>query len=147
MKTITTEDLRQKLAAGPVALFDVRGDVEYEQGHIPGAKTAPCGSLTFRVARVMNPGSFVAVYSGGPDCPLAADAYGRLTGLGLSNVHVYPDGLEGWRQAGHEVVPSVGARIHTQGPFVECRPLIVDRQRAYGGAFSGPPLAVEGAGG
>ena len=39
MKTITTEELQKRLEAGPVPLFDVRGDVEYEKGHIPGLIT------------------------------------------------------------------------------------------------------------
>jgi len=89
MRTITTDDLRQRLAAGPVALFDVRGDLEFEQGHIPGALTAPLGSLNFRVASVMNPDSFVVVYSAGGDCHLATDAATRLGDLRLLNVHVY----------------------------------------------------------
>jgi len=134
-----------------VALFDVRGDVEYEQGHIPGAKTAPLGSLTFRVARVMNPDSFVAVYSTDEDCTLASEATERLEDLGLRNVHRYTAGLEGWRQAGHEVVPSVHAKVHTQGPVIECRPVILTGRRAehaYGGAFAEKPTEDQwGAGG
>lgn len=131
---------------GDAAVFDVRGDVEFEAGHIPGTKTAPLGSLTFRVARVMNPHSFVAVYSAGEDCRLAAEAAQRLENLGLRNVHCYEDGLEGWRGAGLPVVPSVLAKVHARGPVRECRPLIVDREEAYGGAFRGKPIDSEGAG-
>lgn len=147
MKTISTEALSNRLESEDVALFDVRGDVKYEQGHIPGAKTAPLGSLVFRVARLMNPDSFVAVYSEGGNCTLAQQAVERLENLGLRNVHCYEAGLEGWRAAGQRVVPSVHAKVHTQGPVVECRPIVVDRARAYGGAFQGPPVNVEGAGG
>ena len=50
MKTLTTTELRDRLASGPLALFDVRGDIEFEKGHIPGAKTAPLGSLVFGCA-------------------------------------------------------------------------------------------------
>ena len=147
MKTVTTQELHQRLASGPLALFDVRGDVVFEQGHIPDAKTAPLGSLVFRVAALMKPDSYVAVYSGGGACRLATQAVERLEGLGLRNVHCYQDGLEGWRAAGHPVIPSVGAKLVTQGPVVECRPLVVDRERAYGGVFSGKPEDVDGAGG
>jgi rhodanese-related sulfurtransferase len=147
MSTISTDDLHSRLESGDVAVFDVRGDVEFESGHIPGTKTAPLGSLTFRVARVMNPDSFVAVYSAGGNCRLAAEAAQRLENLGLRNVHCYKDGLDGWVAAGLPVVPSVHARAYARGPVRECRPVIVDRDNAYGGAFKGKPVDGEAAGG
>jgi rhodanese-related sulfurtransferase len=147
MKTLTTKQLQKKLDSGPLALFDVRGDIEYEEGHIPGAKTAPLGSLVFRVADVMNPDSIVVVYTSDKKSPLARDAVERLEGLRMRNVFYYEDGLEGWQRAGLPTVASPSARIHTRGPVNDCRPLIVDRENAYGGAFSGNPVDVEGAGG
>jgi rhodanese-related sulfurtransferase len=147
MNTMNTDELKRKLDAGDIALFDVRGDVAFEMGHIPGAMTAPLGSLVFRVARVMNPDSPVAVYSDGGDCTLAAEAADRLEKLGLTDVHCYADGVAGWAAAGHPVVPSDGAKLHTQGPVQEVRPLVVDRERAYGGAFRDKPVDTEGAGG
>jgi rhodanese-related sulfurtransferase len=147
MKTLSTEELSERLESGNAAVFDVRGDVEFELGHIPDTKTAPLGSLVFRVARVMNPDSFVAVYSAGGDCRLVTQAAQRLENLGLRNVHCYEDGLEGWRAAGLPVVPSVHPKVHARGPVRECRPIIVDRERAYGGAFNGKPVDGEGAGG
>jgi rhodanese-related sulfurtransferase len=147
MNSLSTEQLHERLESGQAAVFDVRGDVEYEFGHIPGAKTAPLGSLVFRVARVMNPDSFVAVYSAGGDCSLVTQAAQRLENLGLRNVHRYEDGLEGWRAAGLPVVESVHAKVHARGPVRECRPVIVDREHAYGGAFKRKPVDGEGAGG
>ena len=147
MTTISTEELRKRLESGEGAVFDVRGDVEFERGHIPGAKTAPLGSLVFRVARLMEPESFVAVYSAGRDCGLAAQAAQRLENLRLKNVHCYEEGLEGWQAADLPVVESVRPRTHARGPVRECRPIVVDREHAYGGAFKGNTLAVEGAGG
>lgn len=146
MKRIDTETLKQKLDDGR-AVFDVRGDVAFEQGHIPGANTAPLGSLVFRVVRVMNPDSFVAVYSEGGDCTLAAQAAERLENLGMKNVHVYEAGVKGWQAAGYDVVESKHAKKHTHGPVQDCRPLVVDRAKAYGGAFAGKPVDGEGAGG
>jgi rhodanese-related sulfurtransferase len=147
VKSISTEDLRERLDSGTAAVFDVRGDVEFEIGHLPGAKTAPLGSLVFRVARIMNPDSFVAVYSGGGECGLAANAAQRLENLGLRNVYVYKEGIQGWQAAGLPVTPSVHPKLHAQGPVIECRPVVVDRDRAYGGAFKGDPTNTEGAGG
>jgi rhodanese-related sulfurtransferase len=147
MTSIGTEEMRKRLESGTAAVFDVRGDVEFERGHLPGAMTAPLGSLVFRVARVMNPDSFVGVYSAGGECGLAANAARRLENLGLRNVHVYEDGLRGWQAAGLPVTPSVNPKLHAQGPVIECRPVVVDRERAYGGAFRGKPVDTEAAGG
>jgi len=147
MTKISTEELSKRLESGQAAVFDVRGDVEYESAHIPGTMTAPLGSLVFRVARLMNPDSFVAVYSAGRDCGLASRAAQRLENLKLSNVHYYEEGLEGWQAAGLPVVESVLPKLHARGPVHECRPLVVDRENAYGGAFKNSTLAVEGAGG
>jgi rhodanese-related sulfurtransferase len=147
MKTLTTRELHQHLESGPVAVFDVRGDIKYEKGHIPGAKTAPLGSLVFRVASIMNPDSFVVVYSNGGDCTLASQAVERLENLRMKNVHGYEGGIEAWTAAGFDVVESPSPRLVTQGPVVECRSVIVDKDRAYGGVFKHTSDAVEGAGG
>jgi rhodanese-related sulfurtransferase len=147
MKRISTEELSERLESGLSAVFDVRGDVEYERAHIPGTMTAPLGSLVFRVARVMNPDSFVAVYSAGKDCGLAAQAAQRLENLRLTNVYYYEDGLEGWQAAGLPVIESVHAKVHARGPVHECRPIVVDTEHAYGGAFKDATFAVDGAGG
>jgi rhodanese-related sulfurtransferase len=147
MKTLTTEELRVRLQAGPVALFDVRGDVTFEEGHIPGAKTAPLGSLVFRVADVMSPASFVAVYSANPRDGLAVEAAARLADLGLENVHVYEPGLEGWAAAGLPDVASVDPKVSARGEVLDVRSIVVDRERAYGGAFRDGPGDGAGAGG
>jgi rhodanese-related sulfurtransferase len=147
MKFITTEELSKYLESGTIALFDVRGDVEFDQGHIPGARSAPLGSLSFRVADVMNPDSRVFVYSQNSDSPLATEAAERLKNLGLRNIYCYQGGIDDWRRAGHSAIQSAVTRTHTWGPVTECRPIIVDRDRAYNGAFRGEQLEVEGAGG
>jgi len=147
MKKINTDDLRRHLDDGPLALFDVRGDVLFEQGHIPGAKTAPLGSLTFRVARLMNPDSLVVVYSDGEGCDLANQAASRLADLGMTNVHCYEEGLAGWSAADQPVEESIKAKLVTQGEVQECRPLVVDLENSYGGAFKGTKGHTEMAGG
>jgi len=147
MRTLTTEELSELLEAGPAAVFDVRGDIQYEKSHIPGARTAPLGSLTFRIASVMNPGSRVIVYSDGGRCRLAAEAVERLEMLGLRNVFCYEEGVKGWKATGHSLVRSAGAKTHTWGPVIDCRSIVVDRERAYNGAFMSISSDVEGAGG
>jgi len=147
MRTISTDTLHRELDAGPVALFDVRGDLDFEEGHIPGAMSAPPGSLNFRVVGVMNPGSRVIVYDGGRGGGLADEVVERLENLRMTNVVVYNEGIKGWRAAGLPVVPSAGIREFTHGPVTESRVILVDREQAYGGAFKNPPTDGEGAGG
>ena len=134
MKVISTDELRYRLKQGSTPVFDVRGDVDYEMGHIPGAKTAPLGSLVFRVASVMDPKSFIIVYSSSGD-GMAQEAAERLKGLNHPNVHCYVEGIEGWKSAGHPIVQSPAAKKIAQGPVIECRPIIVNTETAYGGAF------------
>jgi rhodanese-related sulfurtransferase len=147
MNTITTDQLVKRMNSGPVAIFDVRGDLDYEIGHIPGAKTAPMGSLVFRVASIMNPESFIVVYSADGDCEMASQAVTRLENMKMKNVHCYVDGVEGWLSAGHKMVEQPHARMQARGPVENVRQLVVDREKAYGGAFSHPPIHVAGAGG
>ena len=148
MKTITTDELRARLESGSLALFDIRGDIEYEKAHIPGAKTSPLGSLSFRVRSLMNPDTPIVVYSNDSECPLAMDAVGRLENLGMLDVSCYVDGIKGWQDSGHTVVESVNAKTHARGEVTECRSLTVDRERAYGGVFKDKPTdEMGGAGG
>jgi hypothetical protein len=58
VKSISTEDLRERLASGTAAVFDVRGDVEFECGHIPGAKTARLGCASPELVLRENAGGF-----------------------------------------------------------------------------------------
>jgi len=147
MKNISTEALFDLLGSRPVALFDVRGDLDYEAGHIPGAKSAPLGSLVFRVAGTMNPDSLVVVYSSGGICTRSYEAARRLEDLRMTNVHVYEDGLDAWLAAGHEVVESPGARVHARGEVIDVRPIVINRERDYHGVFAHDPVEVAGAGG
>jgi rhodanese-related sulfurtransferase len=147
IKKVSTKELHELLTNGEVALFDIRGDVAYEQGHIPGAKTAPRGSLSFRVASNVNPDTFVVIYADGRDRDGAIDAVERLEGLRLTNVHLYEEGLEGWWLAGHDLVESPNAKVQARGPVEEVRSIIVDRENAYGGAFRGAPSDTSVAGG
>lgn len=143
---LSTEDLHRRITAGALALFDVRGDLEFAEGHIPGAKSAPLGSLISRVAGVMNPDSFVAVYSWGNGYDqLAADAARRLEDLGLRNVHVYGAGYSGWKYAGYAVTPK-DPTLQRNVP-IRVRSLVTDRETAYGGAFKGKPGVMPGANG
>lgn len=143
---MTTDLLHKRVLAGPIALFDVRGDLEFAEGHIPGAKSAPLGSLSDRVAAVMNPGSLVVVYSWGNDYDnLAERAAERLEDLGMTNVYTYDAGFSGWKYAGYPVTGADPAPTRQRRVPTRVFPLVIDRETAFGGAFRGEPGEMPGA--
>lgn len=146
---MSIRELREQLEEGPLALFDVCGDVTHEirdrphsgrQDRAPGVPGVP------RPGRD-EPGSYVVVCSEGRECPLAADAVRRLENLGLRNVHLLDGGIADWQAAGLPVVESPHPKVRAWGTVVECRPLVVDRERACGGGFRTASAKVAGAGG
>ena len=79
--------------------------------------------------------------------PFGADSI-SIYGPGIEDrFYDFEDGLQGWEAAGLAVTPSVLPKVHAQGPVIECRPVVVDRDRAYGGAFKDAALNTESAGG
>lgn len=67
MKTITTVEVQQKLAAGEqLNLIDVREAAELEEGKIPGILHIPLGLLEFRMQELdKNTPYIIVCHSGG----------------------------------------------------------------------------------
>ena len=102
MERISVSDLRQRLNTNDIALFDVRGDDEYEAEHIPGAKTAPLTALRERIDGLVERDTPVGVYCGSTECDLSEKAASLLDEMGYQNVHELEEGLKGWKDAGLE---------------------------------------------
>jgi rhodanese-related sulfurtransferase len=66
-----------------VVLLDVRPQVEYESGHIPGALTIPIAELGDRLGE-LPPGKEVVVYCRGSYCQFADEAVALLTRHGFA---------------------------------------------------------------
>lgn len=99
MQPINANDLQARLSE--MAVFDVRGDADYEQEHIKDAMTAPMGGLSTRVSDLVEKNSPVVVYSSRSD-ELSMEAAESLESLGLDNVFWLEDGIEGWKELGFE---------------------------------------------
>src|SRR5215208_922531 len=96
--TIDREALLERLARGDVVLVDVRPEIEYEAGHIEGARSIPLPELERRLAELPADTEVVA-YCRGPFCAYAHDAVRRLRAQGRTARRLQ-DGWPEWRLAG-----------------------------------------------
>jgi rhodanese-related sulfurtransferase len=87
-----------------VVVLDVRPELEYRAGHIPGARSVPLtelGSLAPKLPRRRQ----IVAYCRGPYCVYADDAVRLLQGHGLKARRL-DVGLPEWRRAGLPVEAS-----------------------------------------
>lgn len=101
MEPVDAAELRRRLKAGEVTVIDVRPDLEYEAGHIPGALSVPLEALDVRAAE-FPAGRPVVAYCRGPYCIYAVEAVERLRARGVDARRLV-DGMPDWRLAGHPV--------------------------------------------
>jgi hydroxyacylglutathione hydrolase len=93
---ITPRELASRLSAGaPLAMLDVRGRGEWEEGHIPGTPNVPLGYLAERLAEVPRDRPVVLHCQGGGRSMIAA---GLLQSLGVPEVINLAGGFTDWRR-------------------------------------------------
>ena len=80
-----------------VEVIDVRGQSEWEAGHIPGARHLFLGDLMDRARSLPHDRPLVVVCQGGTRSAIAASL---LHSLGYSNVLNFSGGLAEWQGAG-----------------------------------------------
>lgn len=105
LEPVGRDDLARRARDGEVVVLDVRPELEYAAGHIPGARSIPLDQLTGRLAELPADTEVVA-YCRGPYCVLAPEAVTLLRRAGR-RARRLEDGLPEWRQAGLRV--AVGA--------------------------------------
>lgn len=101
MKTISTEELKEKLDKDELILIDVLSEKSYEQSHIRGAINIPLKVIGTRAKENYNKDDQIVVYCSGPDCQTSHTAAEKLDDLGFSNVYHYKGGKEKWAEAGY----------------------------------------------
>ena len=104
VEQLAADQLQARLAKGSVIVLDVRPEPEYRAGHIPGALSAPLGSLDSVAAKLPKRREIVA-YCRGPYCVYADDAVRLLQERGLKARRL-DVGLPEWRRAGRPVETS-----------------------------------------
>jgi len=98
LEPLTREELLERLARRDVIVIDVRPEVEYRAGHIPGAVSVPLDDLRRRL-RELPKSKLVVAYCRGPFCVLAPQALALLRARGF-RARRLEDGLPEWRAAG-----------------------------------------------
>jgi hydroxyacylglutathione hydrolase len=98
--TITVEELARGFRQNGVVVVDVRGEGEWQAGHVPGSLNLPLGRLDERLEEIpRGPGLVVHCQSG----PRAAIGASLLLARGFANVRLFSGGFAEWRAAGHAV--------------------------------------------
>ncbi|MEA3245995.1 MAG: metalloregulator ArsR/SmtB family transcription factor [Gemmatimonadota bacterium] len=98
---VTLAELQRLVRTEAVTLLDVRPAGEFAAGHIPGAISAPLGSLRRQLARLPKHREVVA-YCRGPYCLLSLEAVRLLRRHGF-RARRTKEGMPDWRAAGFPV--------------------------------------------
>jgi rhodanese-related sulfurtransferase len=107
LAAISKEDLARQLAEGAIVVLDVRPSVEFEQGHIVGARSIPIDELERRLTELPRDQEIVA-YCRGPYCVFADEAVRLLAERGYLARRL-TEGLPEWRAAGYPVEAAAAA--------------------------------------
>ena len=104
VRTLSTQELQQRLDRDSgLHVWNVQTSQWFSGELIPGSRRVPLDTIEHDTRSVSKDAEIVT-YCGGPACPQSSEAARKLTDLGYTNVHVYKDGLEGWKAAGNEIV-------------------------------------------
>jgi len=98
LEALSITELRRRLATGDVVLIDVRPELEYRAGHIPGALSVPVEKLAIVLATLPHDKEIVA-YCRGPFCLFSHEAVLKLKKKGFEARRLN-GGLPDWRFAG-----------------------------------------------
>lgn len=99
VRRISVEELRAALVADRAVILDVRGSVEYDLGHIKGARLLPLGEIATRAAELPRDKLIVA-YCACKHEGLSGHAVRELNKQGIENASALTGGLDAWTAAG-----------------------------------------------
>jgi rhodanese-related sulfurtransferase len=108
LEAVDKEELLRLLANEAVTVIDVRPEVEYEQGHIPTARSVPVEKLKRELAELPRDVEVVA-YCRGPYCVYSDEAVRLLHQNGF-RARRLTEGFPEWRAAGYPVEGENGPR-------------------------------------
>ncbi len=98
MEAVDRDVLVRRAKKGEVTVLDVRPDVEFQAGHIPGAISIPLAELKRKLTQLPRDREIVA-YCRGPYCVLAIEAVEMLRKNGFTASRL-SDGVPDWRAKG-----------------------------------------------
>ena len=100
----TRRSLMEKARRGDVVVIDVRPSPEYEEGHLPFARSLPLAELKQRLAELPTDRDIVA-YCRGPFCMMSSEAVALLKKHGFRAQKI-ADGTPEWQAAGMPLAAS-----------------------------------------
>lgn len=98
LEPLPRDELLARARDGLITVIDVRPELEYAAGHIPGAINIPLSDLEKHLSEFKKDQEIVA-YCRGPHCVLAYDAVARLREKGIQARRMQ-DGYPEWKTAG-----------------------------------------------
>ncbi len=96
---ISMAELQERMIEDGVLLLDVRPEVEYQAGHLPGAVSIPLEELEQRLGEIP-PDMLIVAYCRGPYCVFADQALELLSSRGWNVVRL-EEGVAEWQFAGN----------------------------------------------
>ncbi len=100
--TLDRATLLRQAKRGEVVIIDVRPADEYDQAHLPFARSMPMPELASRMAELPK-GKDIVAYCRGPFCLFSEEAHQLLSRQGY-RVHKLLDGVSEWKAAGMPVI-------------------------------------------
>jgi rhodanese-related sulfurtransferase len=100
--TISREELQEKIERQePLVLVETLEELQYRQGHLPGAVNLPVNKVDEQAAELIpEQDSEVVVYCSGETCQAAKKAAEKLVQKGYVQVRHYVGGKQDWLDAG-----------------------------------------------
>lgn len=97
IKIITLEELKKKIEQKEdFILVDVRSELEYKAGHLPGARSLPFNKINKNSVSILPKDKEIIVYCSNANCSLSERAAQKLKGLGFKNVLNFKEGVYGY---------------------------------------------------
>lgn len=101
LEPVARPEIARRIKRGEVIVIDVRPEVEFEAGHLPGARSVPFSELGKRLKELPRSKEIVA-YCRGPYCVFADDAVRLLRKRGYRAARL-EDGFPEWREGGFPI--------------------------------------------
>jgi rhodanese-related sulfurtransferase len=103
IKEIGVPETASAIAAGPIAIVDVREPDEYRQGHLEGAINIPRGIAEMGIPQMIPDAHtrIICYCAGGNRSALVAD---NLKMMGYENIESMIGGFQAWARSGGKVV-------------------------------------------
>jgi rhodanese-related sulfurtransferase len=101
LEPMRVDELRRRMEVENIVVVDVRPRIEYQAGHIPGARSIPIDELAQRLGELPRDQAVVA-YCRGPYCVFADEAVTLLQEHGYTAYRL-TEGLPDWRVLGYPI--------------------------------------------